>query len=195
MAAFKAKSRRVALGVLGFSLMLVLAGVALYRSGPALLVLDSGPCRAEAIVVLGGDRYGRPLRAAELFRSNAAPIVVVSGAGDAVEVVSMLKQHGVPQSAIRLEDRSSSTFENARFSVALLRTDHVRTAIVVTSWFHSRRALKCFRKAAPEMTFYSRPSYYGFERTDWSRSGISTHIRAEYVKLAGYWVWYGVWPF
>jgi uncharacterized SAM-binding protein YcdF (DUF218 family) len=70
-----------------------------------------------------------------------------------------------------------------------------KRVIIVTSWYHSRRALHTFQHYAPDIQFYSRPSYFGYPRTQWSRDGISGYIRAEYVKLAGYWVCYGVWPF
>jgi uncharacterized SAM-binding protein YcdF (DUF218 family) len=84
--------------------------------------------------------------------------------------------------------------ENAEFSVAILRRGGLTNAIIVTSWYHSRRALNCFRHAAPEMQFYSRPSYDGLVRAEWSRNGMGTNIRAEYMKLMGYWVRYGVCP-
>jgi uncharacterized SAM-binding protein YcdF (DUF218 family) len=70
-----------------------------------------------------------------------------------------------------------------------------KPVIIVTTWYHSRRALHTFQHYAPDIQFYSRPSYYGYPRTQWSREGISGYIHAEYVKLAGYWVCYGVCPF
>lgn len=191
----KLRVKRV-LGWLGVAAgALLVAAVAVYRSAPALLTVDSGEYKAGAMVVLGGDTYGRPARAAELFKSGAAPVVIASGAGDSAEMVRALKQNGVPESAIWREERSGSTWENAKFSAALLRRAGVTNAIVVTSWYHSRRALATFRKVAPEMRFYSRPSYWGVERGMWSQHGIGSHVRAEYVKVIGYWVRYGVRPF
>lgn len=171
------------------------AAVLVYRSSPTLLTVDSGECRAGAIVVLGGEPYGRPLRAAELFRSGAAPLIIASGDGDCEEVVRALKVDGVPESAILREDKSGSTKQNAEFSVALLRRAHLTNAIVVTSWFHSRRALNTFRKTAPEIRFYSRPSYWGLDRSMWSEHDLGRRIRVEYPKLLAYWLLYGVSPF
>ncbi len=178
-----------ALGLLLFGLWTT------YYCSPALLTVDSGECRPAAIIVLGGDSYGRPIRAAELFRSNAAPVVIASGNGDIDEMVRALKQNGIPDSAILREEKSRSTRQNAEFTVALLRERHASNAIVVTSWYHSRRALYTFRTAAPEIQFYSRPSYWGLERSMWSQHGIGAHIRWEYLKLVWYWGWYGVRPF
>jgi uncharacterized SAM-binding protein YcdF (DUF218 family) len=175
------------LGVLGI-------GFAAYWWSPTILSVDSGECRAGALIVLGGDTYGRPLRAAELFKGNAAPFVIVSGSGDCEEMVGALKQFGVPESVISREDKSSNTKENAQYSIALVKQAGITNAIIVTSWYHSRRALCTFRKLAPGMQLYSRPSYYGRNRSDWSRTGNSRHIRSEYLKLLYYWVRYGVCP-
>jgi uncharacterized SAM-binding protein YcdF (DUF218 family) len=76
-----------------------------------------------------------------------------------------------------------------------LRAEKVRRVIIVTSWYHSRRALKCFEHFAPEIKFYSRPSYFAFAREDWTRLGISKRMRLEFLKLPGYWIRYGVNPF
>ncbi len=190
----KSRFRRI-LGWLILSAALLFgAALLIYRSAPALLTVDSGECTASAMVVLGGDAYGRPARTAELFKAHAAPLVIASGDGDCDEMVRALKQNGIPESAIWREEKSGSTKENAEFSAALLRKAHLTSAIVVTSWYHSRRALNTFRKAAPDIHFYSRPSYWGLERSMWSQHGIGSHIRTEYVKLLGYWVRYGVKP-
>jgi uncharacterized SAM-binding protein YcdF (DUF218 family) len=176
------------------STLLFLLALGAYYRAPALLTVDSGKCNAGAMVVLGGDPIGRPLRAAELFDEGAAPVVIVSGDGDNEEVARALMARGVPASAILREAKSGSTEQNAEMSVAVLKSRGITSAIIVTSWFHSRRALQTFRKVAPEITFYSRPSSYALSRAEWSRTGTSAHIRAEYLKLAGYWVCYGVCP-
>jgi len=113
--------------------------------------------------------------------------------GDAYRQV--LLHAAVPDKVIHLETQSQNTKQNAEFSLAILREAGITNAIIVTSWYHSRRALNCFRKTAPEMQFYSRPSYFGLDRSEWSRNGVGVHIRAEYVKLLGYWVRYGIPPF
>jgi uncharacterized SAM-binding protein YcdF (DUF218 family) len=150
--------------------------------------------QADAIVVLGGARE-RPAQAAELFRSGAAPRIIVSGQGDFASNRQVLVAEGVPPSCIQVEPKSNSTRQNAQFSISLLRELGARRVIIVTSWYHSRRALHAFQHYAPDIQFYSRPSYYGYPRTQWSREGITGYIRSEYVKLAGYWVCYGVCPF
>ena len=188
-----------------------------------VLCVDSGPVQADALVVLGGGSFERPIRAAELYRAGVVPRILVSGAGDGEENKRVLLSKGVPASAIEVESKSLSTKQNAQFSIPLLRamkaqdlgaTPHptlspngaereaggrgpagANRVIIVTSWYHSRRALHAFQHYAPDMQFYSRPSYYGYPRAEWSKHGLRGYIRAEYAKLAGYWLCYGVWPF
>jgi uncharacterized SAM-binding protein YcdF (DUF218 family) len=92
------------------------------------------------------------------------------------------------------EGRSRNTHENAECTIAWLRAQRLKSAIIVTSWYHSRRALACFEHDAPDIKFYSRPSYFGYARTDWKPNGIGNYVRSEYWKLIGYWIRYGICP-
>ncbi len=184
--------RRIAACLAVGLVILVLAALAFPRQ---VLLIDTGEMHADAIVVLGGGSGERPTRAAELFRSGAAPKIIVSGAGDAAGNRLLLMNRGVPSSAIELEPNSKTTRQNAEFSMPLLRAAGAKRVILVTSWYHSRRALNCFRHYGAGLEFYSSPSYYGFERADWSRDHLARRIRVEYLKTVGYWVCYGVCPF
>ena len=159
------------------------------------LCVDSGRVSADVIVILGGGSHERPERAAELFKAHAAPRILITGEGDDGINRNILIADGVPASVIQIEDRSQTTRENAEFSVKLLRAEKIHSAILVTSWYHSRRALKTFDHYAPEIKFYSRPSYFAFERDDWKKLGINKRMRLEFLKLPGYWIRYGIWPF
>lgn len=160
------------------------------------LCVDSGKgVTADVIVVLGGGLHERPERAAELFKQHAAPRIIISGAGDDEINRAILLRAGVPASAIQLESQSKTTAENAQFTIKLLRQQNVHRVILVTSWYHARRAQKTFEHYAPEIQFYSRPSYYAFDRADWKPKGNGKRIRLEFLKLPGYWLRYGVNPF
>ena len=108
--------------------------------------------------------------------------------------VKLLEKDGVTNAAIILESKSRTTRENAEFSIPLLRRMGAHRVIIVTSWYHSRRVLACFEHYAPDIQFYSRPSYFAYPRTEWRPKGISGYVKSEYVKLPGYWVCYGVCP-
>jgi uncharacterized SAM-binding protein YcdF (DUF218 family) len=178
----------------GMVLLVVLLTAAAYCFPQDFLTVDSGTVKADVLVVLGGGSHERPLRAAELFKEQAAPSVIITGAGDDGINRQILMQAGVPATAIQVEGRSQTTRENAEFTIRLLRAEKIHSVILVTSWYHSRRALKTFQHFAPELKFYSRPSYFAFTRNDWSHI-ITKHIYWEYAKLPGYWIRYGVCPF
>ena len=160
-----------------------------------ILCVESGKVSADIIIVLGGGSHERPERAAELFRAHAAPRILLTGEGDDEINRQLLLAAGVPASAIEVEGKSKTTKENAEFSVARLRAENLHSAILVTSWYHSRRALKSFEHFAPELKFYSRPSYFAFDAADWSRLGIHKRMRLEFLKLPGYWLRHGICPF
>ncbi len=181
---------RIALAVV--FLAVTLAGAA-FLFPQQVLTIDSGPVQADALVVLGGDQ-GRAERAAELYHQGAAPAIVVTGYGDCLLNIRTLQRQGVPADAIIAEPAALTTLENATKSVPLLRALRAHRVIIVTSWYHSRRALACFRHVAPDLQFFSRPSYDHYQPNPPNRTGYAWQINYEYVKLVGYWFHYGVWP-
>jgi len=178
---------------LGLLLVLLLAGIFAWLFPQQVLTVDSGPVKADVLVVLGG-ATDRAERAAELFKQGDAPKILVSGCGDYASNERLLEKEGVTNKAIILEGKSRTTRENAEFSIPLLRQMGAHRVIIVTAWYHSRRGLACFEHYAPDIQFYSRPSYFAYPKTEWHPKGISGYVKSEYVKLLGYWVCYGVCP-
>jgi uncharacterized SAM-binding protein YcdF (DUF218 family) len=152
--------------------LLTLAGV-LWLAGGGPIGIDrwldvtQRPVRAEAIVVLGGGATGdnlplpqgweRIATAARLFTDGFAPVVIFSGAG--TERVSEAEVYanaaawlGIPRSAMMFESTAQSTSDHGHalrgFSLpggTTIATD--TPLLVVTSAFHSRRALMTFARA------------------------------------------------
>ena len=180
------KVRRWLTGVAG--LMLLLA-VILITCPFQLLCVTSNPQPADAIVVLGGEPVVRAEHAADLATNGLAPRVIVSGRGDCQTMRDVLAKHGVRTNTIELECASTSTQENALFTVKLLREHQCRRVILVTSWFHSRRALGSFRKYAPEIEFLSAPvgrtQPWRYERG---------YVASEYLKMVWYAIRWGIFP-
>ena len=119
--------------------------------------------QADAIVVLGGEGLAEEKESWRdqgsdaiansrvgfgylLFRAGRAPLVLLSGDGDARRMAAMLERQGVPAAAVRLESASHTTYENARNCAALLRGDGARSILLVTSPAHMRRAAASFEK-------------------------------------------------
>ena len=171
-------------------LLAVTAGALVFSK--ALLCADSGtPQRADAIIVLGGGVFDRPPRAAELFKAGVASRIIVTGDGDCDENRRALVARGVSVSAIEVECRSRTTWENAKFTEPLLKAAGAKNVIIVTSWYHSRRALSTFRTAIPTIAFTSSPSFH----SEGVRLRITvSRIYKEYAKIAWYWARWGVPP-
>ena len=177
----------------------ILLGLTVFLFPKQVLTVDSGPVKADVLVVLGGTP-DRAVRAAELFKQGEAPRILVSGGGDSASNKKLLERNGVTNTVIIMEDKSRTTRENAEYSIPLLRQLGAHRVIIVTTWYHSRRAVACFEHFAPDITFYSNPSYFGYggkagdekRKADWKRA--RRYADSEYFKLLGYWVCYGVCP-
>lgn len=182
--------------VICFIVLLTPVVLVAYFYPEKFLCVDSGRASADVIVALGGGVHElRAERAAELFQQHAAPRIIITGAGDDEINRLILRQKGVPASAIEVEGNSTTTRENAEFTIKMLRAENIHRVILVTSWYHARRALKTFEHFAPELKFYSRPSYATFGREEWPFHGNGHRMRLEFLKLLGYWFRYGVNPF
>jgi uncharacterized SAM-binding protein YcdF (DUF218 family) len=181
--------------MLAATLLLFVLATAAIVFPKAFLCVDNGPAKADVIIVLGGAAWERPEYAAELFKEHAAPEIIVSGAGDNQIARLILLKDGVPPDAIRMESKSRTTSENARYSIEMMRQDKMHSAIIVTSWYHSRRALKCFEHYAPELQFFSWPAMFESTHWQWMHKEEIKRVYLEYLKLPGYWVRYGVSPF
>lgn len=162
------------------------------RSAETLLFVRTERQPADVIVVLGGDGPPRAAQAAALYRAGAAPRVLVSGGGDCADIRRLIAEAGVPMEVIQIECASRNTWENALFSAPILSAMGARRAILVTSWFHSRRALACFERTAPQLEWMSAPVEPG--GSVWQMMGRSDGlwVMKEYVKLGWYSLRYGI---
>ena len=130
--------------VLGGLVPGVLAGVILHYGS----VDRARP--ADVIIVLGGGEAGttrRTLHAAALYAQGYAPYLLCSGAtvpgepiSEAERCAQVAQAHGVPASALVLDEASGSTEENAINSAAILRARGWQDAVLVSDDTHLWRA-------------------------------------------------------
>lgn len=131
------------------------------------LDVSTTPVPAAAIVCLAGgttptklplpNAWERIDTAAHLYADGFAPVVVFSGRGGNTASESEVYANsaawlGVPRGAIALEPQAENTAGHARALVGLALPDGRRIGrdtalLVVTSAFHSRRALMTFHRA------------------------------------------------
>lgn len=138
----------------GLSIALITAWI-----GSAISVIvwgaRDGARASDAIVVLGAAQYvGRPspvLRARldhalELWERGMAPRLIFTGGmgfGDTTSEAAVSRmyalRHGVPDSAILMENEGRTTRESLAAVAAIMRKRQMRTAILVSDPFHMLR--------------------------------------------------------
>ena len=178
-----------------------------------LIVGDGNPGRADALVVLGGSAVylERNQAAAQLFHEGRAPRVLLTNDGlrggwspteqrnpfFVERAVSVLRSGGVPADRIRvLPGVVSSTYEEAVLLRRYAAQHNLRSLLVTTSAYHTRRARWIFRTvfsgSGIAVAVYPVPA--GRQTPSpvlwWlSPRGWQT-VAAEYVKLFVYWLRY-----
>ncbi|UZD71195.1 YdcF family protein [Brucella sp. JSBI001] len=158
----------------------------MFFSEPVLTLQDDGG-RADVIVVPGGDGPPRAAEAARLWREGRSPFILVTGDGDCISNMQVIVRNGVKPSAIFVECQSGSTWQNAQFSAPVMRKIRARSAVIVTNWYHSRRAIASFRAACPQMRFISSPIGGDGGRPGFPATPADMELVAkEYVKLGWY---------
>jgi uncharacterized SAM-binding protein YcdF (DUF218 family) len=113
------------------------------------------PKHADYIIILGARVKGeipslalqcRIYAAANYMKKNKKTIAIASGGqgpGEDITEAEAIKRglvaHGIPSNRILLEDKSTDTVENIRFSKKLI-PNHLKTGLIVTNDFHLYRA-------------------------------------------------------
>jgi uncharacterized SAM-binding protein YcdF (DUF218 family) len=150
---------------------------------------------ADVIVALSGDTGARTATAVDLWRRGYAPLVIFAGSSgdpDSVASAELMKREavaaGVPEGAIVVEPESATTEENARQVAALMSVRGLRTAILVTSPYHQRRAADLFGRAFAPATLSFR-NYPARDpdwdpNTWWLREPARTVTLVEFAKLS-----------
>jgi uncharacterized SAM-binding protein YcdF (DUF218 family) len=161
----------------------------------SLLAVREEPRKADVIVVLGGENSSRVKQAVALYQGGYAPKILVSGKNEVELLGRSLVAFGVPEEAILFESASTSTFENASFSVAILERMNVKKVLLVTSWFHARRAAAAFKFNAGRIEIVSAPTESVHFTDMLEKKRLLRSVLMEYVKIFGYWLKYGISPF
>jgi uncharacterized SAM-binding protein YcdF (DUF218 family) len=135
--------------------LIVLAAAGVFGAGFVLDAPQPGPLTgSEAIVVISGDeqmaRFREGLR---LFRAGVGRYLVFSGAArdngtsNASVMRALAIEAGIPDAAILEEPLGLDTWGNAVHTRRLLEQRDIRSALLVTSPYHVRRATLTFEKA------------------------------------------------
>lgn len=194
------RRNRFLIAVAGLLLAAVLLLPHLLAAAGSYLVDASDPVEADAVFVLAGDATGRRIvRAAELVRDGFAPAVIVSGpdgfygAYECDLAIAYAVQQGFPEEYfIHFEHHAASTEEEADAAAIEVRKRGIRKLLIVTSNFHTRRALKQFRRVMPdiELTMVAAPDASFAPEDWWKRRQAQKVFFFEWTKTVA--TWFGI---
>ncbi|CAM3636963.1 YdcF family protein [Marinicrinis lubricantis] len=154
---------------------------------------------SDVILVPGSSHPPLMEKAAELYHQGFAPYILPSG-GSTLHVETteweFLRQigmaSGVPQERILEEDRATNTFENARYSYAVLQETGVKheKIILVCKAGHARRALMSYQTVFPRETIFGVAPVAdrnGLNKENWfmTEEGIK-RVMTEVQKIGKY---------
>lgn len=165
----------------------ILAGPWNDPKGDILIVLGAD---VQSDGTLGPESYWRAVYAARTWREGGFQKTVVSGGASngysiATPIRDFLICQGVPASAIAIENRATSTRENALYVRDLLSGTPGRK-VLITSDYHMFRAARCFRKVG--MDIAPRPFPDALKRINsWTaRWDVFLTLSEETVKIVYY---------
>lgn len=158
--------------LLAFSLALVISGTGKTKERDLTLVVLGCQVRGESPSLMLSERLGA---AYEYLSENPDSYCVVSGGQGADEAISeaecmynYLTERGIAKERIFLEDKSTSTYENLRFSKEVIAENGLSGKIgIVTNEFHEKRANMIARRLGIEScpvpaptAYFLKPTYY-----------------------------------
>jgi uncharacterized SAM-binding protein YcdF (DUF218 family) len=134
-----------------------------------------------AHIIFGTNQFKPAAIVAERYNRGLAPLVIATGGVnrhngiiEGREFHRLLVEGGVPDAAIRFEDRSINTWQNVEFSLPFLR-EALESGLPITAvckWYH-RRAVHALKTLVPDIGAFHvitwNPIYGGrsVTRADW----------------------------
>jgi uncharacterized SAM-binding protein YcdF (DUF218 family) len=188
----------VLFGLAGWLVSAVFRTTVLTTAG-AFLVKEDGPRKTDAIVVLGGDEFGtRAVKGAELAQAGYAPYVLVSAptallGNESDATIEYAKRKGFSAALFRPTvlppDAAESTRTEATYLGNYLKKNGVRSILLVTSNFHTRRAGNLWRHANPwlNIAVVAAPDKYFTPETWWKSRGGKKTFLLEWMKTVNTW--------
>jgi uncharacterized SAM-binding protein YcdF (DUF218 family) len=155
------------------------------------LTLTQPPKQSDVIIVLSGGQ-GRVEKAVELYKAGYAPYIILSNANELTsssgDMLQTALNLGIPQDVIYTENAADSTYQNAEFTLPIMKEYNFKSAIVVSSEFHMRRVKllfdRVYKKSDIELTYVGAASGYNAKRW-WSDQKSRETTFNEYVKMIG----------
>ena len=165
------------------------------------LVVNERTRRCDAIVVLSGETVPRVAKAVELYKQGYAGLIIMSGGGrltskltDADLMMIEAVDLGVSSSVLLKEDKSESTYENAVNVKKIIVEHHIKSFLLITSNYHTRRSKYVFEHALKgtgvEFVTVSAPDNKFSPNTWWKNHEGQQKALTELANMIIYWFKY-----
>ena len=185
--------------LIGVPLLLLVSHPLWLTALAEVLTVDQEVQPADVILVLGGGAGEREEWGADLYLAGFAPWVIASGEtphtpGEKrtfAEISSRyLETLGVPEPAIMTLPETTSTYDEAVASLALLNELGASSMIVISDPYHLRRTLWTFRKVYADegirLAFSATPHTWFSANRWWTRERDLMAVIQEYEKMLFY---------
>jgi uncharacterized SAM-binding protein YcdF (DUF218 family) len=178
-----------------------LLGLALVADSGRFLIVDE-PAKSDVIMVLAGDTDLRPARALGLLRQGYAPRIILNVPADAKvfgwSEPELARKYvdGLPeaQSISICSIHGLSTKAEARDASLCLTQAGAKSVLLVTSDFHTRRALSTFKKEVPEHIYSVAATFNADEfgaqwwrHREWAKVNVDEWMRLSWWELIDRW--------
>jgi uncharacterized SAM-binding protein YcdF (DUF218 family) len=175
--------------------------LALARHAASFLVLDE-PAKSDAIVVLAGETNVRPARALELLRQGWAPHVFLDAeTRDRIydqQLVEIAQRYanglGEGNRVTVCPIVGFSTLAEADDTARCLQSIGAHKVLIVTSEFHTRRALLIFRHRLPQYRFSvaaaRNPAQFGepwWTNREWAKTTLDEWLKLVWFEAVDRW--------
>lgn len=179
------------------------------------LIVEKPLEKSDAILVLGGSSVyvERTQKAAEIYKKGVAPVIFLTDDGERtgwskietrnvpyVEMArkSLISQGIAPEAIVILQPQVTGTIYEARIAAEKSKTENLGSILLVTSAYHTRRALWTFERffaennvktelgiVAPATGEQTPPPFlWWLSPRGWEL------VAGEYVKFLVYWIYY-----
>lgn len=162
----------------------ILIFISFLLAGKFLVIYDI-PQKVDVIVVLSGES-GRIEQGLNLFHSGYAENLILSNSNAFITSNNLIMN--IPKNHLFLEDKATSTYENAFFTKEIMDDQHFESAIVISTDYHMRRVKmnfnRVFKNDNTQLLFIGSKTGY-ISNFWWSQKHSLKMTIAEYVKIIG----------
>jgi hypothetical protein len=186
---------------LALILIFFVAAAVLASQAARFLVVDE-PARADAIVVLAGETYFRPMHAVDLMHQGYASRVFIDAEDhsrifdESLVDIANRYVNGLGESGrvSVCSIRGNSTFSETEDVLLCLQSVGARSALIVTSEFHTRRALMIFKHRLPQYEIHIAAARNSLEfggrwwtNREWAKTTVDEWLKLIWWQAVDRW--------